>query len=130
MSVHRNIVLKALQGVAKAGSGPQRFGDSMTEKLGGTDIRPVPAFNVFAGPKATALVRVYQPDPLQAVRRASARAPSYLERVPRAQLDVGYPTIVSVRGFFASEGEDRYFLITEDVSGRALRVHIASLPSL
>ena len=36
----------------------------------------------------------------------------------------GHPGIVAVREFFASEGEDKYFLVTEDVPGQALRLHI------
>jgi serine/threonine protein kinase len=36
----------------------------------------------------------------------------------------GHPSIVGVRDFFASEAEDKYYLVTEDVPGQALRVHI------
>ena len=41
----------------------------------------------------------------------------------------GHPSIVGVRDFFATEGEDKYILVTEDVPGQALRVHIEK-PSL
>ena len=36
----------------------------------------------------------------------------------------GHPGIIGVRDFFATEAEDRYVLVTEDVSGQALRLHI------
>jgi serine/threonine protein kinase len=36
----------------------------------------------------------------------------------------GHPSIIGVRDFFATEGEDKYILVTEDVPGKALRVHI------
>lgn len=126
IGAHHNIVLKAIQGVAKARSGPLRFGDwEVTEKLGGTDSYvEYRAFNVFAGPRTTALVRAYQadayksPEEREQQRLLISNAYRALSSMP------GHPTIVGVRGFFASEGEDRYFLVTEDVPGQALRVHI------
>ena len=36
----------------------------------------------------------------------------------------GHPSIVGVRDFFATEAEDQYVLVTEDVPGQALRLHI------
>jgi serine/threonine protein kinase len=36
----------------------------------------------------------------------------------------GHPCIAGAKGFFATEGGDRYVLVTEDVSGQALRLHI------
>jgi serine/threonine protein kinase len=36
----------------------------------------------------------------------------------------GHPSLVGVRDFFPSEAEDKYFLVTEDIPGQALRVHI------
>lgn len=52
-------MLKAIQGVAKARSGPLRFGNwQVTEKLGGTDSYvEYRAFNTYAGQKASALIR-------------------------------------------------------------------------
>jgi len=123
---HHNVVLKAIMGVAKARSGPLRFGSwEVTEKLGGTDSYvEFRAFNVYAGQRATALVRAYQADPYkppeerEKQRRLISNAYRALSSMP------GHPSIVSVRDFFPSEAEDKYFLVTEDVLGQALRVHI------
>ena len=126
ISAHHNMVLKALQGVARPRSGPTRFGNwEVVEKLGGTDAYvEYRAFNVFAGQRTSALLRAYQADPYkpaeerEAQRRLIANAYRALNSMP------GHPNIVGVRDFFATEGEDRYILVTEDVPGQALRVHI------
>lgn len=126
ISAHHNMVLKALQGVARARPGPLRFGSwEVIEKLGGTDAYvEYRAFNVFAGQRTSALLRAYQADPYkpaeerQAQRRLISNAYRSLNSMP------GHPRIVGVRDFFATEGEDRYILVTEDVPGQALRVHI------
>ncbi len=126
ISAHHNIVLKAIQGVAKARSGPLRFGNwQITEKLGGTDSYvEYRAFNAYAGQKASALIRAYQADPYkppedrEKQRLLISNAYRALSSMP------GHPGIVGVRDFFPSEAEDKYFLVTEDVPGQALRVHI------
>lgn len=126
ISAHYNIVLKALQGVAKARSGPLRFGSwQATEKLGGTDTYvEYRAFNAYAGQKASALIRAYQADPYkppeerEKQRLLISNAYRALSSMP------GHPSIVGVRDFFPNEDEDKYILVTEDVPGQALRVHI------
>lgn len=126
IGAHHNIVLKAIQGVAKARSGPVRFGNwQVTERLGGTDSYvEYRAFNTYAGPKTTALVRAYQADPYKPPedrdkqRLLISNAYRALSSMP------GHPSIVAVRDFFPSEAEDKYFLVTEDIPGQALRLHI------
>lgn len=126
IGAHHNIVLKAIQGVAKARSGPLRFGSwQVTEKLGGTDnYVEYRAYNAYVGQRASALVRAYQADPYkppeerEKQRLLISTAYRALSSMP------GHPSIVGVREFFPSEAEDRYFLVTEDVPGQALRVHI------
>ena len=126
ISAHHNMVLKALQGVAKPRSGPVRFHNwEVVEKLGGTDAYvEYRAFNVFAGQRSSALLRAYQADPYkpaeerEAQRRLISNAYRALNSMP------GHPSIVGVRDFFATEGEDKYILVTEDVPGQALRIHI------
>ena len=126
IAAHHNIVLKAIQGVAKARSGPLRFGSwEVIEKLGATDSYvEYRAFNPYAGQRATALVRAYQADPYrppderEKQRLLISNAYRALSSMP------GHPSIVGVREFFPSEAEDRYFLVTEDVPGQALRLHI------
>lgn len=120
------MVLRAIQGVARPRSGPLRFNNwEVTEKLGGTDAYvEYRAFNIFAGPRATALLRVYQADPYlpaeerEAQRHRIANAYEALNSMP------GHPCVVGARDFFATESEDRYVLVTEDVPGRAIRVHV------
>ena len=126
IGAHYNIVLKAIQGVAKARSGPLRFGSwQVTEKLGSTDsYTEYRAFNAYAGQKASALIRAYQADPY---KPPEERATQWLliSNAYRALSSMpGHPSIVGVRDFFPSEAEDKYFLVTEDVPGQALRVHI------
>ncbi|MFY1574770.1 methylation-associated defense system protein kinase MAD6 [Verrucosispora sp. WMMD703] len=121
------MVRKAVQGAAHARTGPLRFNSwEVEERLGGTDAyTEYRAFNSYAGAKSGhVLLRVYVADPyLPKEERAGQRtriANAYkaLNHMP------GHPAIVGVRDFFATEGEDRYVLVTEDVAGQALRLHI------
>ena len=125
-SMH-NMVLKGLQGVAKPRSGPLRFNSwEVDERLGGTDsYTEYRGFNSYAGDKSGhVLLRVYVADPYlpsaerEQQRTRIANAYNALNHMP------GHPDIIGVRDFFATEAEDRYVLVTEDVSGQALRLHI------
>lgn len=126
IGAHTNIILKALQGVAKARSGPPRFGNwQVLEKLGGTDSYvEYRAFNTIIGQRTTALIRAYQADPYKP-QEEREKQKLLISTAYRALSSMpGHPSIVAVREFFASEAEDKYFLVTEDVSGQALRLHI------
>ena len=126
IGAHHNIIMKALQGVAKARSGPLRFGNwQVLEKLGGTDSYvEYRAFNTIVGQRATALVRAYQADPYKPPEEREQQK-LLISTAYRALSSMpGHPGIVGVREFFTSEGEDKYFLVTEDVPGQALRLHI------
>lgn len=122
------MVRSALVGVAKPRSGPLVLGDwEVVERLGASDtFTEYRAINTFAGKRGgTALLRAYQADPYltdpEARERQKARIANAffaLNRLP------GHPLIAGARSFFATEGEDRYVLVTEDVSGQALRLHI------
>ena len=121
------MVLKAIQGIARPRSGPVRFGNwEVGERLGATDqYVEYRAFNTFAGARAgTVLLRAYRADPYlpQAERDAQririSHAYSALSRLP------AHPGIVGARDFFATEAEDQYILVTEDVPGQALRLYI------
>lgn len=123
----QGVVLKALQGVARKRSGPLRFSSwEVDERLGGTDTYiEYRAFNLFAGPAAGHVrLRVYRADPYLPVeqrtaqRRRIANAYEALSRLPP------HPNIVGARDFFQTEGEDAYVLVTEDVPGQPLRLHI------
>ncbi len=126
IGAYQNIILKAIQGVAKARSGPLRFGSwQITEKLGSTDSYiEYRAFNAFVGQKASVLVRAYQADPYKAPEEREKQR-LLISNAYRALSSMpGHPSIVGVRDFFPSEAEDKYFLVTEDVPGQALRVHV------
>jgi serine/threonine protein kinase len=128
IGAHHNIILKALQGVARPRSGPLRFGSwVVSERLGGTDsYTEYRAYNAFAGAKATALIRAYQADPyLQPPEEREKQKLLISTAFRTLSTTPGHPGIVGVRDFFPSEAEDKYFLVTEDVAGQALRVHIA-----
>jgi serine/threonine protein kinase len=126
IGAHHNIIMKALQGVAKARSGPQRFRDwEVLEKLGGTDSYvEYRAFNSALGQRTTALIRAYQADPYNPPGEREKQK-LLISTAYRALSSMsGHAGIVAVREFFASESEDKYFLVTEDVPGQALRLHI------
>lgn len=127
IAAHQGVILKALQGVAKKRTGPLRFGNwEVDERLGATDLfTEYRAFNVFSGAKAGHVrLRVYKADPYlpadqrQAQRKRISNAYAALNRMPT------HPNIVGARDFFATEAEDGYVLVTEDVLGQALRLHI------
>lgn len=127
------MVRSALVGVAKPRSGPLVLGDwEVVERLGASDtFTEYRAINTFAGQRGgTALLRAYQADPYltepeERERQIARIANAFyaLNRLP------GHPFIAGARSFFATEGEDRYVLVTEDTAGQALRVHIDK-PSL
>jgi serine/threonine protein kinase len=122
------MVRTALVGVARKRSGPTVLGDwEVVERLGGTStFTEYRAVNVFAGKRGgTALLRVYQADPYLTDPEARARQKARianafyaLSRLP------GHPFIAGAMSFFATEGEERYVLVTGDVAGQALRLHI------
>lgn len=120
-------ILKVLQGCAKATSGTIVFGNwKIVEKLGATDAySEYRAQNVYAGAGAgTVLLRVYQADAyLEEALRERQR-----QRITNAYLALSklpsHPGILGARDFFATEAEDRYVLVTQDVPGRALRLHL------
>lgn len=127
IGAHHNIIRKALEGVAKPRSGPMRMGSwQVLEKLGGTDsYTEYRAFNAYAGQKATALIRAYQADPYKSQDERAKQRLLISTAYRTLSTTPGHPSIVGVRDFFPSEAEDKYFLVTEDVPGQALRVHIA-----
>ena len=108
--------------VARCASAAGRF----TERLGSSDQHvEYRAVNSFAGARAgTVLLRAYQADPYlpdaerTAQRSRISNAYAALSRMP------GHPGIVGARDFFPTDAEDRWILVTEDVPGQALRLHI------
>jgi serine/threonine protein kinase len=127
ISAFQGIILKVIQRVAKKRTGPLRFGNwEVDERLGATDLfTEYRAFNIFTGAKSGHVrLRVYKADPYlpteqrTAQRKRIGNAYEALNRMPP------HPNIVGARDFFATEGEDGYVLVTEDVLGQALRLHL------
>ncbi len=119
---------RTILGRAKPRSALPCFGNwQVEEKLGGSDrYTEYRARHVLFGDRrgGKARLRLYQADPyLPADERSRQR-----NRIGNAFRSVaslaGHPNILTVREFFANEGEDRLILVTEDVPGHALRQHI------
>jgi serine/threonine protein kinase len=122
------MVRSALIGVAKPRSGPLVLGDwEVVERLGASDtFTEYRAINTFAGKRGgTALLRAYQADPYLTDPEARKKQKVRIANAFYAlNLLPGHPLIAGARSFFATEGEDRFVLVTEDVAGQALRLHI------
>ncbi|MCB0062187.1 MAG: NERD domain-containing protein, partial [Caldilineaceae bacterium] len=121
------MIFGALQGATKPREEPLRFGSwQVTERLGSTDsYTEYRAVNPLGGKATgTVLLRVYRADPyLPASERAAQQrritnAYRALSRLP------AHPNIVRAQDFFADEEAHCYILVTEDVAGQALRLHL------
>jgi serine/threonine protein kinase len=126
------IIRSLIQGKATRRNGPLQFGNwVVTERLGGTDqCTEYRARNAFAGGHAgTVILKVYRGDPyVPAAERSAQRARisnayQALSRLP------AHPGIAGARDFFPTEGDERFVLVTEDIPGQALRLHL-SRPTL
>jgi serine/threonine protein kinase len=127
--VQLGVVEKTIVGRAKPKSGPPCYGNwQVEEKLGGTDrYTEYRARHTLLGARrgGTARLRIYQVDAYlpDEDRRREAKLISNAFRA-LANLP-GHPNILSVREFFDDEDARSWFaLVTEDVSGQALRQHI------
>ena len=126
------MVKTLIQGTGKKRTGPLQFGNwIVTERLGSTDqCTEYRARNAFVGERSgSVLLHVYQANPyLPEMERTAqqvriANAYQALSRLP------AHPNIVGAKDFFPTEQEDRFILVTEDVPGQALRLHL-SRPNL
>ena len=97
----------------------------MTESLGETEeVTEYRARNADAPGASSVLLRVYHADPFQpedvraAERIALANAYDMLVRLP------SHECVVGCLDFFPSEDESQYILVLEDVSARALLLHL------
>lgn len=120
-------IIKALEGVLRQPTGPLRLGNwEVEEKLGAssryTEYR---GHNVLVGPSAgKVLLRIYKANAYlpeaerQLERKRIANAYRALDRMP------GHPHIARAKDFFTTEHEESYVLVSEDIPGRALRLHL------
>jgi serine/threonine protein kinase len=103
---------------------------TVEEKLGGNDrYTEYRARHLFAGKRAAARLRVYRTDPYQD-EAARKREQKIISNAFRAFINVpGHPNILNVRDLFESDDGSYFVLVTEDVQGQALRMHMKK-PSL
>jgi serine/threonine protein kinase len=124
---YRARILEALTDTVRARTGPLRFGHwTVTESLGeNEEVTEYRARNADApASSSSALLRVYHADSLQpedvraAERFAISNAYAMLQRLP------SHECVVGCLDFFSSEDESQYVLVLEDVSARALFLHL------
>ncbi len=124
---HR-LVLNALQANSRPSPGPKQFGSwAILEELGGpnddyTDYR---VYNAAAGPKSgTALLRAYRADPYLTDPDAKAQQNARIQNAYLALNNLpSHPNLLGVRDFFASEMEDTFYLVTDDIPGNVLKLY-------
>ncbi len=125
-------IAKAITGIAKPKSAALVFRDwQVEEKLGGTDryTEYRAKHNLLGKSGGMARLRVYQADPYQ---DEDARKAEF-KKISNAYRAVAHmPThanVLAVKDLFVTESEDKVVLVTEDLPGQALQLHIKK-PSL
>jgi len=120
-------IAKAITGNAKPKSAALVFRDwQVEEKLGGTDryTEYRAKHNLLGKSGGMARLRVYQADPYQ---DGTARKEEF-KKISNAYRAVAHmPThanVLAVKDLFVSDDEDKVVLVTEDLPGQALRLHI------
>lgn len=120
-------IAKAITGKAKPKSAALVFRDwQVEEKLGGTDryTEYRAKHNLLGKSGGMARLRVYQADPYQ---DEAARKEEF-KKISNAYRAVAHmPThanVLAVKDLFISDDEDKVVLVTEDLPGQALRLHI------
>lgn len=120
-------IAKAITGNAKPKSAALVFRDwQVEEKLGGTDryTEYRAKHNLLGKSGGMARLRVYQADPYQ---DETARKEEF-KKISNAYRAVAHmPThanVLAVKDLFVNEEEDKVVLVTEDLPGQALRLHI------
>lgn len=120
-------IAKSITGNANPKSAALVFRDwQVEEKLGGTDryTEYRAKHNMLGKSGGMARLRVYQADPYQ---DEAARKEEF-KKISNAYRAVAHmPThanVLAVKDLFVSDDEDRVVLVTEDLPGQALRLHI------
>jgi serine/threonine protein kinase len=122
-----SLIAKAITGNAKPKSAALVFRDwQVEEKLGGTDryTEYRAKHNLLGKSGGMARLRVYQADPYQ---DETARKHEF-KKISNAYRAVAHmPThanVLAVKDLFVNDDEDKVVLVTEDLPGQALRLHI------
>lgn len=120
-------IVKAITGNSKPKSAALVFRDwQVEEKLGGTDryTEYRAKHNLLGKSGGMARLRVYQADPYQ---DEAARKEEF-KKISNAYRAVAHmPThanVLAVKDLFVADDEDKVVLVTEDLPGQALRLHI------
>lgn len=120
-------IAKAITGNAKPKTAALVFRDwQVEEKLGGTDryTEYRAKHNLLGKSGGMARLRVYQADPYQ---DEAARKEEF-KKISNAYRAVAHmPThanVLAVKDLFVTDDEDKVILVTEDLPGQALRLHI------
>lgn len=122
-----HLVQKAITGRALPMSSPESYRDwQVEEKLGGDDrYTEYRARHVFMGKSAgIARLRVYRVAPYQDAATRTAEKNRISNGFRAVAHMPSHSSILTVREFFEIEDADKLVLVTEDVSGQALRQHI------
>lgn len=120
-------IAKAITGKAKPKSAALVFRDwQVEEKLGGTDryTEYRAKHNLLGKSGGMARLRVYQADPYQ---DEAARKEEFKKISNAYRAVANMPThanVLAVKDLFVNEDEDKVVLVTEDLPGQALRLHI------
>lgn len=120
-------IAKAITGNAKPKSAALVFRDwQVEEKLGGTDryTEYRAKHNLLGKSGGMARLRVYQADPYQdeAARKEEFKKISNAYRAVAHM--PSHANVLAVKDLFVSDDEDKVVLVTEDLPGQALRLHI------
>ncbi|QKX16917.1 protein kinase [Microbulbifer sp. YPW1] len=120
-------IAKAITGNAKPKSAAQVYRDwQVEEKLGGTDryTEYRAKHNLLGKSGGLARLRVYQADPYQ----DEGTREEEFKKISNAYRAVAHmpahANVLSVKDLFVSDDEDKVVLVTEDLPGQPLRLHI------
>ena len=120
------VVRGAIEGKSKPRKAEVRFGNwIVSEKLGGTDqMTEYRGYNAYAGLSAgTVLLNVFHADALLPTAERAAQR-KRIANAYQALSRLQHPGIVVARDFFPTEGEEQYVLVTDDVPGQPLYLHL------
>jgi serine/threonine protein kinase len=129
ISSHHNLIINLLQARGKPIDGPKQFGNwTELDELDGieNEYNDYRVFNSFMGLDAgTALMRAYKADAYLTDPDEKAKQNALISNAGKAlsRLSI-HPNILGVKDFFPNELEDTYYLVTFDVPGNALKVHL------
>jgi serine/threonine protein kinase len=120
-------IAKAIQGKAKPKSAALVFRDwQVEEKLGGTDrYTEYRAKHTLLGKRGgMARLRVYQTDPYQDEEARKAEFKKISNAYQAVAHMPAHANVLAVKNLFITDNEEKVVLVTEDLPGQALRLHL------